>query len=79
MEGSIKSGEEFLVGIVPIASKPRLRTLVHASWRLTAVENVIPKFSLIDVIEVLSVGDVFLVVSIGVLALRFLQFLLKGF
>ena len=79
VEGGIKPGEKFLVGIVPIASKPRLGTLVHSSWGLTTIENIISKFSLINVIEVLPIRDVLLLVSIGVLALRFLQLFLKGF
>ena len=79
VERGIKSGEQFLIGVVPIASKPRFSALVYSSWGLIAVENIIPEFSLVDVIEMLSIGHILVIVGIGVLALRFLQHLLKGF
>lgn len=79
VEGGIKSGEKFLVGIVPIASKPRFSTLVHPSWGLSTIKNIISKVSLVNVIEVLPIRDVLLLVSVGVLALRLLQLFLKGF
>jgi len=72
VKGGVKSSEKFLVGIVPIASKPRLGTLVHSSWRLTTIENIISKFCLVNVIEVHPIRDVLLVIGVGVLALRFL-------
>jgi hypothetical protein len=79
VEGGIKPSEELRVGIVSITSKPGLGTLVYASWCFTAIENIIPKLSLIDVIEMLSVRNVLVLVSVGVLALRFLQLLLESF
>ena len=72
VKGGIKSSEELLVGIVSITSKPGLGTLIHASGCFTAIKNIIAKVSIIDVIEMLSVRNVLVLVSVGILALRFL-------
>src|SRR5713226_641374 len=79
VKGGIKSGEKFLVGIVPIASKPRFSTLFHSSRGLTAIENIISKFSLVNVVEVIPIRDILLLVSFGIFALRFLYLFLEGF
>jgi len=72
VKGGIKSCEKFLVGVVPVASKPRLSALIYSSWGLVAVENIISKFCLVNVIEVLSVRHILIVVGVGVRALGFL-------
>ena len=79
VEGGIKPSEELLVGIVSITSKPGLGALIYASWCFTAVENIIPKLSLVDIIEMVTVRNVLVLICVGVLALRFLQFLLESF